>query len=305
MRSLTSFTRVLVLSVALASGAAMAQGDPSLSDIYAAAQAGQMEKAQTLIQQVLITHPHSARAHFVRAELFAREGKFALARESLAEAERLAPGLPFVQPQAVSALRAQLHGDAPRVARDPAPGAATSAGTPTPSTAAHSPSAPVGGVSWVWLLVIAGGVIVLGYVVFRDRRPQGVYGMTGPGGGLSGPQGWGQPTPPPSPYPPTYPPTYPPAYPPAYPPPPGLGSRIAGGVATGLAVGAGVMAAEAIGRRLLDDDERAHDTGRGASAGFGAPADPSINADMGGQDFGVAGGGWDDAGAGGGGDWDT
>jgi hypothetical protein len=292
MRSLTSFARVLVLSLALGGTAAMAQGDPSLSDIYAAAQAGQLDKAQTLIQQVLVTHPRSARAHFVRAELFAREGKLALARESLAEAERLAPGLPFAQPQAVSALRAQLSGNAPRAARDP--GAATSAGTPvpTPSAVTRGP----GGVSWVWLLVIAGGVIVLGYVLFRDRRPQAAYGASGLGDGLAGPQGWGPPAAPPSPYP-----SYG-ATPYATPSQPGLGSRIAGGVATGLAVGAGVMAAEAIGRRLMDGDERAHDTSRDARAGFGA--DPSINADMGGHDFGVADGGWDDAG-GGGGDWDT
>jgi len=41
-------------------------------------------------------------------ELYAREGKFGLAREELDRAEQLAPGLPKENPRSVAELRAEL-----------------------------------------------------------------------------------------------------------------------------------------------------------------------------------------------------
>ena len=90
--------RWLLVSALLGFGLAMAQSEPTLGQIYEAAQGGRMEQAQTMMQQVLVAHPGSGKAHFVQAELFARQGKLGLARESLATAERLAPGLPSIQP---------------------------------------------------------------------------------------------------------------------------------------------------------------------------------------------------------------
>jgi hypothetical protein len=88
------------------------------------------------------------------------------------------------------------------------------------------------------------------------------------------------------------------------------------GLGTGLAVGAGALAAQEIGRRVLDHGrETQHDalTGLGAAgaadsaiardAGIGAFSAPGSEQDYGGQDFGMDAGGWDDAGSGG--DWDT
>ena len=79
-----------------------------------------------------------------------------------------------------------------------------------------------------------------------------------------------------------------------------------GGVATGLAVGAGVMAAEAIGRNLMEN----HNLPAGQSNNFSNDFQPNnSNPDMGGADFGIAdNGSWDDAGSadvGGGSDWDN
>lgn len=58
----------VVVAALLGFGFAMAQSEPTLGEVYAAAQSGQLEKAQTLIQQVLVSHPNSGKAHFVRAE---------------------------------------------------------------------------------------------------------------------------------------------------------------------------------------------------------------------------------------------
>lgn len=271
------------LALALAVPLAHAQSEPSMSEIYAAAQAGQMDKAHAMVQQVLVTHPHSAKAHYVQAELYAKEGRYALARENLAEAERVAPGLPFAQPQAVNELKAEL------------------AGTAAGPTRLAAPMAPAQDNShWVWLVLLAGGVIVLGYFLFRDRRPAPagvIYPDAGGSGAMGGaPYGGG-------PYggAPYGPGGY--GVPPAA---PGLGSRIAGGVATGLAVGAGVVAAEAIGERLFGHEDRhAGNAGGYNDGGNYVPVDP--NPDMGGNNFGVNDTSWDDGGgsSGSGSDWDN
>ncbi len=285
----------LVLAFFLSFGFAMAQSEPSINQVYATAQAGKLDEAQVMIQQVLVTHPKSAKAHFVQSELYSRQGNLPRARAALAQAESLAPGLPFAKPEAVQTLRAQL--------------AARS--TPTSSKRAvapeRAPDTPAASFSWGLPLLLAGGVILLGYFMFRRRPPaafeqQPVYaapnGMTGPqtfgmGAGTAmqpayGQPGYGQP-----------------AYGQA--PGTGLGGRIMGGVATGLAVGAGVMAAEAIGRNLMGHNNQ-------PSSGFdngNRNSDPAFdrNADMGGQNFGLNdSSSWDDGGSadvGGGGDWDN
>lgn len=287
----------LVLAMLLGAGLAIAQSEPNMGQIYAAAQSGKLDEAQVMIQQVLLAHPKSSKALFVQAELYARQGKLDNARASLASADSVAPGLPAIKPEAVRALRAQLS------AR---PAAVYPANVPAHYAAPQRPMQP-SSTSWAMPLLLAGGVMVAGYFFFRRRNPepaamQGAYGNPN---GLNGPQTFGmgggsaQPAYPPTGYPPQ-----------GYPQPAGagLGGRIMGGVATGLAVGAGVMAAEAIGRNLMGG----HNNGI-ASTGdnFGnnnyQPLD--TNRDMGGANFGVNdAGSWDDGGsadAGSSSDWDN
>ena len=279
----------------LAGGFAMAQSEPSMAQIYTAAQAGKLDDAQVMVQQVLLSHPKSAKAFFVQAELYARQGKLDRARESLATAEKYAPGLPFAKPAAVQALHAQLA--ARPVAKSMA---APAAGYAAPQAPAQSST------SWALPLLLAGGVIVAGYFIFRRRTPE-PYGQQptyANQNGLNGPQTFGtgggamQPA-------------YPqPGYPQGYPQQAGtgLGGRIMGGVATGLAVGAGVMAAEAIGRNLMGGHNNAS---AGPSDQFnnnGFEPMPT-NTDMGGVNFSVNDTSWDDGGAdaggAGGSDWDN
>jgi clan AA aspartic protease (TIGR02281 family) len=98
---------------------AAADADPTVHQIYEAASSGHLGQAQQMMEQVLRDHPNSSKAHFVQAELYAREGKNDLARAELNRAEQLKPGLPDERPQAVQALKAELGQAHPAANRIP------------------------------------------------------------------------------------------------------------------------------------------------------------------------------------------
>ncbi len=303
MQRLARWLAVAVLLVAgLGAGfGAMAQAEPTLKQIYDAAQAGRLEQAQTMIQQVLVLHPKSAKAHFVQAELAARQGQIGRAREALAEAEKLAPGLPFAKPEAVQSLRAALVAQPATAVK---PGAMAPAPQAAPFAVSTAP-APASSSQMGIGLALGGAAIALAiYLVRRKPAPASVqkagYGSPAPAGsGLSGPQTFGA-GPAAAPY-------GQPPYGPA--PGSGLGGKVVGGLATGLAVGAGVVAAQAIGKNLMGDRDE-HTPHRADASGLNEGAF-ARNADMGGENFGIRdAGGWDDGASlassdDGGGDWDT
>ena len=311
----------LVAAALACSGiAAIAQADPTLNQVYEAAQAGRLADAQVMMQQVLVAHPDSAKAHFVDAEIAARAGKTDRARTSLAKAEKLAPGLPFAKQEAVANLRTKLAGNG-----SVAPRSSTNVESQSVQQPRTDSTAPAAGSSFPMGLGLALGGGALALVLLLRRRkavPPATAAYTGPGpanGGLGGPQtfgGAGGGTAPPMGY--GQPGYGQPGYgQPGYGQAPGtgMGSRVMGGLATGVAVGAGVMAAEAIGRNLMGNNEHRHPadaSGNVANNDYVPVADN--NSDMGGQNFGVNdAASWDDAGGGGlasgdvggGGDWDT
>jgi hypothetical protein len=309
------FARLLALTAFLGAGVglATAQAEPTMNQIYQAAQAGKLDEAQVMVQQVLISHPNSAKAHYVQAELFARQGLASRGRDALVLADKLAPGLPFAKPEAVQALRAQLASKPglPAV-KEPAN---KSFGALERAVPAAPSSFPLG-----LGLALGGAAIAVAILLLRKKSvpapaaPPAYAAPSGMGSGLSGPQtfgaaagaapgygqqSYGQPGYGQQPY------GQPGVGQPAG---GGLGSKVAGGLATGLAVGAGVMAAQAIGRSFTGNNEQhaAHLNDNAGSAGQSLQG----NNDMGGQNFGISDtSSWDDAGssadAGGGGDWDN
>jgi hypothetical protein len=269
---LVAATLAVAASFAVAvSSTAFADGDPTMDQIYTAAAGGHLDQAQQMIAQVLADHPNSAKAHYVQAELYAREGKTSLARSELGTAEQLKPGLPFASPRAVQELKAQLGMRAGALG--------------SPAVVRSVPAAPH--FPWGSVLILAGVVGVL-WMVFRRRRAYTQYPAVGPGApgapGAYGPGGYG--------------------------PAPmgggGIGSGIAGGLASGLAVGAGVVAGEELAHHFLDGGRGGSG---GVIPPADAGESGFSNSDMGGTDFGVndPGSGWDDGGGGGdmggGGDW--
>jgi len=82
-RLLAAATLAATMTFAVAmTSPAFADADPTMDQIYTAAAGGHLNQAQQMISQVLADHPTSAKAHYVQAELYAREGKTALARWS-------------------------------------------------------------------------------------------------------------------------------------------------------------------------------------------------------------------------------
>jgi hypothetical protein len=296
----------LAIAAMLSFGLAFAQSEPTLVQVYEAAQSGKMDQAQTMIQQVLVAHPNSAKAHFVQAELFARQGLNGRAGDMLATAEKLAPGLPFAKPEAVQSLRAKIS------ARPVLQASSNGNSSPSHLDSSASQSAPASSFSWGMPLLLAGGVMLIGYLIFRRKdsavefhpQPAGQsFGSQVPAGGpapmangLSGPQTFGMGSGAAAPAP-------------AYgQPASGMGSNIASGLVTGLAVGAGVMAAQAIGKSLMGNNTASHDTSTRLADNNSNSYEPISDNNMDGQNYGVTDtGSWDDGGSAdvGGGDWDS
>ena len=306
----------LVAAALLGSSLAMAQTEPTLKQIYDEAKAGRVEQAQVMMQQVLVAHPGSGKAHFVQAELYARQGKASLAREALATAEKLTPGLAFAKPEAVTAMRAQL------AAKNNTPSNIGASSNRDAQMAA--PVAPAAPFPWGIALALGGGALALFIYMKRKKEatamsrpmtmPQGAYANQVPQqGGLNGQQGFGMGNQAPQGMNPAMNPGMNNGFgqPQGYGQPQGNGmdGRIMGGLATGLAVGAGVMAAQAIGKSLMGNDTPAG--AQPSHASNGGQENLAGNSDMGGQDFGLNDtSSWDDnssamASGDGGGDWDS
>jgi uncharacterized protein len=263
---------VLAAAWVACAGVALAQNDPSAHQIYETLRAGHIAQAQQMVDQVLRDHPRSGEAHYVAAEVYAREGDLGRARQEFSTAEQLRPGLPFASPRAVQELRSELT--------------QAQGGRPVftvPYSRPHS-----SGIPWAFILIVGAGIAVLWMVIRRRAAASTSYQQYAAGPVTAGPA-----------YGPGYGPggSYGPGYGPGY-GGPGVGSGIAGGLASGLAVGAGVVAGEELARHFLDGGQPA--------AGVAPPVveqvpPPDPNADMGGTDFGLSdSSSWDDGGGGGG-----
>ena len=259
---------VLVAPMAMAA-------DASINDVYAAAQAGQVDKALDMMAPVLKDHPNSAKAHYVEAELLARAGRLSEARAELASAEKIQPGLGFAKPGAVNALKRQLAGNV----------AAAPMGAPVVAPEAERSHFP-------WLAVIVGGGLLFVLLGFLRRRsaaaqpyPQqmsgGFPGSPGynPAGPSYGAPGYGAP-----------------GY--GAPQQGGMGSGIIGNLAAGAAAGAGFAA----GERLIDGVFGNHEHEGGHVAAQPQWDNTPTNTDMGGNDFGISDDSSWDSGSGGGDD---
>ena len=273
------------MAAAFTSISVMAAAEPSMHEVYQAAQAGHYIEAQDMMDQVLKAHPNSAKAHFAEAELLAKQGKLHPARAELATAERLQPGLPFAKPQAVSSLKTLI--ESPRAPTVPV------TSSPMGQQVGVTGPAPSRGLPWGLIL---GGMGLLAFIMFAMRFMQkrttapvpyypgglGNQGMAQPFGAAMGggaaPMGMAG---------------------------SGIGSGIMGGLATGAALGAGMVAGEALMHHFTDGGQPNAGQVLPTQTGFNDNLSNNWNVpndDMGGNDFGIgdntswdSGGGSDDS----------
>jgi hypothetical protein len=259
-----------LLSASLfAAAPVFAAGDPSIHQVYEAAAAGRYDDAQAMMDKVLRDHPNSASAHYVEADILAKQGRMSQAQGELNTAERIDPSLKFAKPQALQELHSVIAGGQHMATR--------------PSYAQPVYQQPMtrqssNGGSGMTIIIVIGLVVLFFFIVRmlgrRNTVVQGGYPAGyGPGGVQQG---------------------YGPGYGPGG---GGIGSGILGGLATGAAVGAGIVAGEELMHHFTDRDrtETVYDTPQNNN--YSQPDD------MGGNDFGVSdNSSWDSGGGGGGSD---
>ncbi len=214
------FVGVFAAAVLLTSNAAFAEA--TLPEVYQAVQSGQMAKADVMMKEVLQNHPNSAKAHYVAAELYLKEGKLEVARNHFLKAENLAPGLPFAQPESVQKLQMQL------------------ASTQVAPVASSSSSIFSNPLFWGLIAILVVGIMI----VMRRRKAEAVQVYNAPSAGYPGAPG--------------APAGYPggPGYPGA--PAGGMGGGLMGSLATGAALGAGMYAGQALASNLMGGHDNGH-----------------------------------------------
>ncbi|WP_395337259.1 hypothetical protein WBP06_22075 [Novosphingobium sp. BL-8H] len=262
VRSLIAALSLLALAPVAAHAADAARAadtdsaDPGIARIHALAAGGHVDQALTLMNRVLKDHPNSAKAHYVEAELYARDSKMALGRSELAKAEQISPGLPFADVYSVAELNRQLSLGPSSVQGQ--------SGAVAPASAPHVPWGPI---------AVLAGLAGVAFMLFRRRSTPAVQPMAqspwapsgyAPQGGMGvGGVGAG-----------------------------GIGSGLLGNLASGAAMGAGFAAGEEVIDRMFGGGERRE--ARPADTGFGSDLGGG-NEDMGGNDFGITDdGSWDD-----------
>jgi hypothetical protein len=270
----TLLSCLLLASVMLA-GPSLAADEPTLHQVYQAADAGRLNEAQAMMDKVLRNHPDSAKAHFVQAELLARQGRLGGAAAELSAAERLAPGLPFAKPEAIDGLKRHI--------------ASSDTAKRLSPSAYGTPSAPASQIPWGLLLLGLGLIAAVVFFVRRTSQGNANVQPSVAGAGYGAGFGRGAPLQPygaggvAAPMGPTA---------------GGMGSGILGGLATGAALGAGMVAGEALMHRFTDPSR----VQGNPTSGSTPVAWDSTPDDMGGTDFGISdSSSWDDSS--GGGDW--
>jgi hypothetical protein len=247
---------VLLSAAFLSNGIAFADNSPTLDQVYTAAHAGKLEDAQRMMNIVLKEHPDSAKAHFVEAELLAKQSQMGKAQAELQTAERLKPDLSFAKPQAVQDLKSQIFGTQ-HINQAPSSNFQTESGNSFP---------------WGMLLL---GVGAIAAIVFIMRAMNSRNAQTFPGSYQSGMQNTASSPVPMQPYGGGMAPMAPVGG--------GIGSGIMGGLATGAAVGVGMVAGEALAHHFMDGGHNVNNNVAPVADTWGNNSN-----ELGGTDFGIA-----------------
>ena len=289
-RSLASLFKPLLL-VLMLGVSSVVLALPTPKDIEASVQAGQFDRAETQLREVLKARPTSAKAHYELGQVLARQGRYIEAEQALNEARKLEPSLKF-------ASSAQQFNDLlDRVTAKtaaPAKAAAVAAQVAPVTRVATMPSQPEPSTPWGLILLGAAGVALVVAWVRRSAAAKAAPVASYPMAPAAGARGFGQ--------------GYTPGAAPASPHPQhnaagypqsamaGTGSTVRGAVVGGIA---GLAAGYALSKAM--EGTQGHDgaTPLGASGlqdgGYQALNSAPSQADLGAFDAGSGGDSWDNS----------
>ncbi len=298
-RSLTHLFRVLLLGL-MVGASSLVLALPTPKDIEASVQAGQFERAETQLREVIKARPTSAKVHYELGQVLARQGRFIKAEQSLNEARNLEPSLKFTSSaQQFNDLLAKVTAKTAAPAKTPAVAAQVAPVTPM----ATMPSRPEPSTPWGLILLGAAGVALVVVLVRRSAAAKAAPVVSYPMAPVPETRGFGQAYTPGAPQASPYPQNNAAGYPAGA--MGGSGSTVRGAVVGGIA---GLAAGYALSRVM--EGTQGHDgaTPHGASGlqddGYrainSAPSQPDLVA----FDAGRGGDSWDNsADSSGGDDW--
>jgi hypothetical protein len=177
---------VMSFTVAVATPAFAAA--PSVDQVEQAIARGDLQGAQSMLDQVVAAHPGSARAHYLDAQVLERNHRYADALTQINAARNIDPAIAFTDPAKFRTVQRRIESEANRAGSGtggtvsaPHNGTVSSTinnpiATTAPATAAaaavprekHGPSA----MTWIFLLIVVAAVVGMIMWSMRKRREQ-------------------------------------------------------------------------------------------------------------------------------------
>lgn len=157
--------------------ASAAHALPTLVDVEAEVQKGNYAQAQSMMHEVVLAKPGSAKAHYVYAEILAHNDDFAQASQEAALAKQIDPSLKFTHPEKFNAFEQLLDRETQRAARTPRAGSSLdslSRAAPTlPAVPVQVQPRPAevrssGVPTWVWMAGLAGVALIAWRMMSRN-----------------------------------------------------------------------------------------------------------------------------------------
>ena len=298
-RSIASLFKVLLLGLMLGMSS-LVLALPTPKDIEASVQAGQFDRAETQLREVIKARPTSAKAHYELGQVLARQGRYIEAEQLLNEARKLEPSLKFASSaQQFNDLLAKVMAKTAAPAKTPAVVAQVAPVTPM----ATLPSRPEPSTPWGLILLGAAGVALVVVWVRRSAAAKAAPVAGYPTAPVPESRGFGQAYTPGAPQASPYPQNNAAGYPPGA--MGGSGSTVRGAVVGGIAgLAAGYALSKAMEGTQSHDGAAPHGASGLQDGGYQAINSAPSQPDLGAFDAGSGGDSWDNsADSGGGDDW--
>ena len=162
---------------------------PTPKDIEASVQAGQFDRAETQLREVLKARPTSAKAHYELGQVLARQSRYIEAEQALNEARKLEPSLKFAgSAQQFNDLLGKVTAKTAAPAK--APAVAAQVATVPPVTTV--PSQPEPSTPWGLILLGAAGVALVVLWFRRSAAAKAAPVVSDPMAPVSNARGFGQ-----------------------------------------------------------------------------------------------------------------